>query len=266
MKLKMKHLIITADDFGLSPEINTAVLQAHTRGILTSASLMVSAPAAAEAVAMAKEAPTLKVGLHLTLVEGTSVLSSEAIPGLVDADRRFSDRIVWSGIRYFFSRRLQREIAKECEAQICKFLETGLPIDHLNSHNHLHIHPAVAPVVIALAKKYSIPAVRVPHGIFPFAPLLRRRLEKAGIACNDAIFGLSETGAMVEGAWEKIIPRIGEGITEVYTHPATATTGILKKTTPGYRHQEELEALLNPAIRGRLEKAGIVLGSFSGLR
>ena len=286
----MKKLIVTADDFGLSNEVNQAVFQAHTQGILTSASLMISAPAVAEAIAMAKDMPTLGVGLHLTLVEGSSVLPHEEIPDLVDANQKFSNDIVRSGIRYFFSPKIKKQIEKECEAQIKKFLETGLSLDHIDSHNHLHIHPTIANIVIKLAKKYSIPAVRLPLPVnkllmnvipakagiqisarlqlmvmLPSTLLLRRKLRRSHIKYNDVIFGLSETGAMVEEAWKKIIPQIKEGVTEVYTHPALLTTGILKETMPDYQHQKELSALMSPQIRDQLSKAGIELTSFSAL-
>ena len=261
----MKHLIVTADDFGLAAEVNKAVLKAHTEGILTSASLMVSAPAAAEAIDMAKDMPTLGVGLHLVLAEGSSVLSHKKIPDLVDEAQKFSDKIVSSGFRYFFSPKAKKQIQMECEAQIKKFLESGLKIDHINSHNHLHVHPTIAGIVIELAKKYSIPAMRVPYGLFPFSLLLENKLKKVGIVYNDATFGLSETGAMIESAWEKIIPQIKEGVTEIYTHPATATTGILNKTMPDYKHKEELEALMNPKLQEQITKAGIELTTFSEL-
>ncbi len=261
----MKRLIITADDFGLSPEVNAAVLRAHTEGILTCASLMVATPAAKEAIEMAKDMPTLGVGLHLTLVEGSSILPHKEIPDLVDQEGKFSNNIVWSGVRYFFSLGIKKQIEKECEAQIEKFLATGVPIDHINSHNHLHIHPTIANIIVKLAKKYSIPAVRIPYGLFPFANLLKGKAKRMGLLYNDAIFGLSETGAMVESAWEKIIPQIKEGVTEVYTHPAIATTGILKGTMPNYHHQKELEALMNPKIKEQLSRAGIERTTFSDL-
>lgn len=272
----MKKLIVTVDDFGLSNEVNQAVFQAHTQGVLTSASLMVSAACVTSAIAMAKDMPTLGVGLHLTLVEGSSVLPHEEIPDLVDADQKFSNDIVRSGIRYFFSPKIKKQIEKECEAQIKKFLETGLSLDHIDSHNHLHIHPTIAKIIIKLAKKYSIPAVRLPlpadtgmnlqlMAMLPSTLLLRRKLRRAHIKYNDVIFGLSETGAMVEEVWKKIIPQIKEGITEIYTHPALLTTGILKETMPDYQHQKELSALMSPQIRDQLSKAGIELTSFSAL-
>ena len=208
-----KKLIITADDFGLCPEVNEAVIGAHSKGILTCASLMISAKAAEEAVKLAKKTPTLKVGLHLVLVEGTSVLPKKEIPDLVDENQKFSNQIVASGFRYFFSEKLRKQIAKECEAQVKKFLASGLTIDHLNSHNHLHIHPTILDIVIRLAKQYEIPAIRVPWQgwrslkpnqalmavvMAPWVARTRAKLRKADIAFNDEVFGLFETGTLLE--------------------------------------------------------------------
>ena len=84
-----KHLIVTADDFGLSSQVNAAVERAHRDGILTAASLMVGAPAAAEAVAVARRNPRLRVGLHLALVEARPALPRSAVPDLVGPDGWF---------------------------------------------------------------------------------------------------------------------------------------------------------------------------------
>lgn len=277
----MKYLIVTADDFGLCPEVNAAVLRAHQDGVLTSASLMVAAPAAGEAIFLAKENPSLKVGLHLVLVEGASVLSKKEIPHLVDAKQRFSDRVAWTGLRYFFSGAARREIERECEAQIQKFLNAGLPIDHLDSHNHFHIHPAIAPVIVALALKYNIPAVRLPWqgwqnfnsqdawimaAMGPWVFKLKRRLRENGILFNDRIFGLYETGRMTEKTWLKIIPKLRDGVTEIYCHPALSPASILQKTMPCYRHFEEWISLLSKRVRGALNEAKVERTTFSDLK
>jgi hopanoid biosynthesis associated protein HpnK len=274
----MKRLIVTADDFGLCPEVNEAVLSAHRHGILTCASLMVTGEAFGDAVALAKETPTLKVGLHLVLINGYSVLGPQHIPDLVDHAKRFSDRIVSAGIRYFRSPAARRQIARECEAQIEVFLASGLSIDHLNSHNHLHIHPGVRDIVLPLVDRYRIPAVRLPsQGLHsmnareavnlavmaPWVRRLRRRLVKKGILFNHEIFGLLETGRLVEKAWLNLIPRIREGLTEVYCHPAASISALLHELTPSYRHLDEYKALLSPRVKERLEKHHVSLTSFS---
>ena len=248
--------------------MNEAVVQAHTQGVLTCASLMMGEEATNEAIGLAKANPTLKTGLHLTLVEGCSVLPHEKIPGLADKEGRFSNAIVWSGIRYFFSRALQKQIEAECRAQIEKFLASGLKMDHLNSHNHLHIHPSILKIVVKLAKEYGIKAIRLPSpGAWHYMTILRcrRRLDKAGICHNDATFGLSETGKMTLQTWENIFPKLDGGVTEVYCHPAVQTAGVLQETMPDYQHAEELEALTHPRLKELVKKYGVQRISFGDI-
>src|ERR1043165_4561730 len=116
-----RRLIVNADDFGRSHSINQAVVRAHREGILTTASLMVNGDAAAEAVELARQNPRLGLGLHVSLVCGTSALPPGAIPGLVDAGGHFSNHPVASGIRYFFRRELGPQLEREIHAQFERF-------------------------------------------------------------------------------------------------------------------------------------------------
>ena len=278
----MKRVIVTADDFGLSHEVNEAVMRGHEFGVLSCASLMVGAPAAREAVALARSRPGLKVGLHLTLVEGRPVLPASAVPDLVDSEGRFRPGLVGPGARIFLFPRARRQAVAECRAQVAAFLETGLELDHLNGHNHFHIHPTILDAVLQIAERTRIPAVRVPSPSFgafgaymtpsmalmsavmaPWVARTRSQLRRAGIATNDALFGLFETGAMVESAWLRLIPLLPDGLTEIYCHPATATVGLLRELMPTYRHAEELLALTSPRVRAALERSGARLTSFS---
>lgn len=278
---RMKQLIITADDFGSSAEVNQAVIEAHRNGILTCASLMVGAEAADEAVRLVRKHPSLKVGIHLVLVDGFCVLPPKQIPDLVDAGGRFSGRIVLSGIRYFFSNSVKAQIAMECEAQIRKFIDTGLAFDHLNSHHHLHIHPGIRDIILPLIRKYRIPAVRLPRparhpgsleqavmaGIMgPWILGLQRRLLRAGIPHNQEIFGLYESGAMEEASWLALIPRIRDGATEAYCHPAVHKSTAVREQMSSYRSVEEFEALLSPVVREQLDRWNVIRTSFAGLR
>ena len=273
----MKRLVVTADDFGLCPEVNEAVRRAHRDGVLTCASLMIGAAAAAEAVTIARD-DGLAVGLHLTLVEGRPVLPPARVPDLVDAHGGFRSGPVGLGFRLAASRRVREQVAAECAAQVEAFLATGLAIDHVNAHHHLHVHPYVLAVVLALARRHRIPAVRVPRqpgvppaaqalsaaALAPWAARARSRLRGAGIVTNDALFGLYETGAMTEAAWLTVVPRVRPGVTEVYCHPATATRGVLRETMAHYRHADELAALVSPAVGAALARAGIRRVSFAG--
>ena len=137
------QIITTADDFGRSPAINAAIIRAHREGILTAASLMVTGDAWQEAVQLARANPTLAVGLHLVVSNGRAVLPPTQIPHLVDASGRFPDDPLRLGLRYAFDRAAQRELAAEVAAQFARFAATGLPLSHVDGHQHLHVHPVV---------------------------------------------------------------------------------------------------------------------------
>lgn len=268
----MTKLVITADDFGLSPEVNAAVVVAQRSGILTAASLMVGAPAWKEAVALAQAAPGLKVGLHLCLVHAQPVLAPERIPDLVDAQGRLRTDMAAVGASIFFLPRVRAQAEAECRAQFERFAGTGLAFDHVNGHNHFHTHPSVAAITARLAIEHRVPAVRVPSQpwrgmpwsqiltaavMAPWTALARWRFIAAGLAVNDELHGLFETGGMDEAAWLRVAGRLGEGVAEVYCHPATATKGLLAAEMPGYRHADELAALLSPRVREALDRAGV---------
>ncbi len=144
----MKRLIVCADDFGLDPSVNEAVEQAHLHGILSTASLMIGAPAAADAVERARRLPGLRVGLHLTLVDGRPVLPAEEAAALVGDDGRFDPNMARAGVRFFFLPRVRRQLAREIRAQLAAFRATGLTLDHVNAHKHMHLHPTVARLLI----------------------------------------------------------------------------------------------------------------------
>ena len=141
----MKRLIVTADDFGLALPVNEAIELAHREGILSATSLMVDASHAPDAVERARRLPTLGVGLHL-------VVSAGELP----AD------LVRAGFRFFFQRHARRALKQEITAQFEAFEKTGLALDHVNVHNHMQLHPTVSSVVLELAHRFGVRAVRVP--------------------------------------------------------------------------------------------------------
>jgi hopanoid biosynthesis associated protein HpnK len=156
-------LIVTADDFGLHHDINAAVERAHCQGILNAASLMVSAPAAADAVATRAPATGLRVGLHLVLADGVATLPCDQIPDLVDASGRFGSAMVRDGFRFFFLPRVRAQLAAEIRAQFEAFAATGLPLDHVNAHKHFHLHPTVLSLILSIGRDYGMRAVRLPR-------------------------------------------------------------------------------------------------------
>src|SRR5580765_233948 len=156
-----RRLIVNADDFGRSASINQAVIRAHREGILTTASLMTNEPAFDEAVALAHQNSRLGVGLHLTLLCGHSALLPANIPGLVNERSEFTDSPGSAGFRYFFKRELREQLRAEIHRQFEKFQTTGLPLDHVNGHLHLHLHPTVFRILIEDATKLGIERMRL---------------------------------------------------------------------------------------------------------
>lgn len=274
-----RHLIVTADDFGLSPEVNAAVEAAHRGGILTAASLMVGAPAAAEAVAIARRLPNLRVGLHLALVEARPALPPSEVPDLVGPDGWFRRDTARFGAELFFSPRMRRQLAREVAAQFDAYAATGLPLDHVDAHQHFHLHPTVAGLMIRVGGRHGMRAVRIPAEpgrviravesgaprlvpaiVAPWTRLLGLRLRRAGLAVPDQVFGLAWTGAMTEARIEALLGRLPEGTTEIYTHPATA--GGYAGAAPAYRYREELDALLSPRVGAAARRSGATLGGY----
>ncbi len=156
-----RRLIVNADDFGRSGSINEAVIRAHREGVLTTASLMVNGAACAEAVSLAEANPGLGVGLHLTLLCGRSALTQAQIPGLVNSRNEFTDDSFKAGVGYYFNRRLRAQLRQEVHEQFKRFRATGLPLDHVNGHLHMHLHPVVFRILMDDAAELRIGCVRV---------------------------------------------------------------------------------------------------------
>jgi hopanoid biosynthesis associated protein HpnK len=278
-----RRLIVTADDFGRDVAINEAVEAASRDGILCGASLMVAAPAAADAVARAHRLPELRVGLHLVLTDGRPLLPPGEIRGLVRPDGRFDDNQTRAGLRYFFVPGMRRLLAAEIRAQFEAFRATGLALDHVDAHQHMHLHPTIARLIVEIGRSYGMHAVRLPaepaavlRRAFPGEPhrapayrpavaALRRRLRRAGLASNDQEFGIAWSGEMVEERVLGLLPHLPPGVTEIYCHPATRQTPALAAAMPGYRNTEELAALLSPDVRQRIAELGISLVGFGEL-
>jgi hopanoid biosynthesis associated protein HpnK len=156
------RVIFTADDFGLSPQVNEAVERAHHDGILTAASLMIGERAVPEAVTIARRNPGLAIGLHLTLTDGTPTLPPGHIPALVQRNGRFRDDMAGLGLTLATSAAARAELRAEIAAQFRAFRATGLACDHVNAHRHFHLHPVIAAAAFAAARAAGVRATRVP--------------------------------------------------------------------------------------------------------
>lgn len=282
-----RRLIVTADDFGLADSVNEAVEIAHRDGVLGGASLMVSGAAADDAVERARRLPRLKVGLHLALVDARPVLDPRDIPDLVDARGRFRDGMFGAGVRFFFLPRVRRQLAAEIRAQFEAFRRTGLTLDHVNAHKHMHLHPTVLGLMLLIGREYGLRAVRLPYEplrtarcvcpgqwamragwaafLAPWMVLLRARLRRADVRCNRFVFGLSTSGSMDEDAVLRILGCLPPGVCEIYFHPATATGRESGLPMSEARHIAEFKALTSPRVRAALRSGGIEPVSFSDL-
>ncbi len=270
-----RRLVVNADDFGRSAAINQAVIRAHRDGILTTASLMVNGGACDDAVRLARENPTLGVGLHLSLVCGRSALKPTEIPGLVDDKYNFSNRPAWAGCRYFFQPGLRHQLRSELEAQFQKFRLTGLPLDHVNGHLNLHLHPTVFSLLRHHDKKWDIQRLRVTRDpfwlnarlapgqwlyrithAFIFMVLSRHArpgLARRGIRHTGAVFGLLQNGRVNEAYVLKLLTRLPDGDSELYSHPSVDE----------FRH--ELDALISPRVKAQVAQSGIQLIRYQDL-
>jgi len=270
-----RRLIVNADDFGRSHSINEAVIRAHREGILTSASLMVNEAAGDEAVALARENPRLGVGLHLTLLCGKSALPPEKIPGLVNARGEFSNRPVTTGFRYSFQRGLREQLRAEIHAQFQKFCATGLLLDHVNGHLHLHLHPTVFQILMEDASTLGIRHLRLTRDCLSrsrrttrghwyyrvshtaiFEWLSRRArgpLQQRGIRHAQITFGLLQNGRVDEEYILKLLPELPPGDSELYSHPSLDE----------FRH--EFDALVSPRVKELVKQLGIELIRYQDL-
>ena len=273
--LRGRGLIVTADDFGLHPSVNSAVERAHRDGILTAASLMVGAPAAGDAIARARASPDLRVGLHLVLADGPSVLPPRAIPDLVDAQGRFGAHMASDGVRFFCMPRVRRQLALEIRAQFEAFAATGLALDHVNAHKHFHLHPTVLSLMLDAGRAHGLSAVRLPletglpRWLRPWLALLRARLCAAGVRHNDYIVGLRLSGRFDEAALLAALGTLpATGVGELYLHPALESGATIAASMAGYRHADEFAALVSPRVRAArdgLSARGMRFGGFAAL-
>jgi hopanoid biosynthesis associated protein HpnK len=270
-----RRLIVNADDFGRSQAINGAIARAHQEGILTTTSLMVNEPACAEAVEFARENPRLGVGLHLTLLCGHSALPTTSIPGLVNGENEFTNNPTAAGLRYFFQRGLRPQLRAEIHEQFRKFRATGLGLDHVNGHLHLHLHPVVFSILMQDAAELNIRHVRLTYDPFwinlqlssgrllyravhalifqSLAARARRDLVHRGFKHTERVFGLLQNARVDEEYVHRLLNRLPGGDSELYSHPSLDD------------FKNEFEALISPRVREQVKALGIELIRYQDL-
>ncbi len=279
----MKRLIVNADDFGLSPEVNAGIIRAHRDGILRSASLMVAEPAARAAADLARDHPALDVGLHAVVCRGRSILDASRLGAAVGESGAFIDSPVGAGMRYYFDRSMRTAMTDELRAQIERHLELVGYLNHIDGHLNFHVHPLFADILVDLAVEYKVSCIRLPRErvmttlrlrrdhaprklvesvIFrTLSRRTRRMMTARGLTSTDALFGLHQSGHLSEDYVVGVLDRIRAGTTELYFHPAADIGGV----PPAAAAQLEVEILTSPRVREAIDRNGIELITFADL-
>ena len=272
---RRRGVILNADDFGASTSINKAVIEAHVSGVLTTASLMVTGPAFEEAVSLAREHPTLGVGLHLTLAGGLAASPGATRVGLADSADRLPASATVAGMRYFFQRDLRGPLRDEIRTQLERFHQTGLRLDHVNGHLNIHLHPTVFTLLLELRYLWADAGfrlvrdplrlnLRVAKGRWLYrgmhALIYRllsgaaiQRLRSLRIPHTELVFGLLQYPSVDEDYLRRLIPQLPPGVSEIYSHPSLNQ----------FRH--EFEALTSPRVKQLLDELGIERMRYSDL-
>jgi hopanoid biosynthesis associated protein HpnK len=281
-----QQIIITADDFGLSSGVNKAVEMAWREGILTCASVMPGGAAYGEAIKIARRNPGLQVGLHLTLLQGSSVLPHSKIPDLVNEAGEFGNNPVATGMRYFFHKGLYKQLKLEIEAQIQRVADSGIPLSHIDGHLNIHMHPTVFAFLSELMPRYGITSFRLSrerlrHNLrfnnqrqigkaverIIFGSLARHALsilKELRIQYAGEVKGVLNSGRMTEEYILQILDGLKDGLTELYFHPGILPDSEISRRMPDYRHGEELAAITSPAVREKVSALGIRLQNYRG--
>ena len=261
----MRRLIVTADDFGESPEVNEGVLEAHDRGIVTSASVMVSGAALDGALTGASARPGLCLGLHVQLTGGRALSALGAAPSLA----RSRGHLPASVFRLALRPPRADDVEREADAQVAAFVaRCGAPPSFANTHQHAHVLPGVLRALIRVCRRHGIGALRLPADARPLraiarprallwpavslaARVQRARIASAGLRTPDRMLGGPDACHLTRKRLLALLPAVGWGTTELVVHPRAGT--------------DELRALTDPDIARRLDAAGVERIPFDAL-
>lgn len=286
----MRRLIVNADDFGYTPGVNRAIVEAHSRGVVTSSTLMANGPAFADAVQLAKTVPKLSVGCHLVLTDGEPVLRPDQLLSLTSAGH-FRDGMFTFAVRAIAGGMAASEITEEASAQIRKIQSAGITVSHVDSHKHTHLFPRILRPLLRAAADCGVRTVRNPFGprlplrsshllsrpglwtrhvevriLGSFASKFREAVDREGFATPDGTLGIVVTGALDETLFYGIARSIPEGTWEFVCHPGYNDSDLqLGKTRLRASRETELRVLTLPAARDVLAQQGIELISYRDL-
>jgi predicted glycoside hydrolase/deacetylase ChbG (UPF0249 family) len=253
-----RQLIVNADDFGFTRDVNRGIVHAHEHGILSATTLMANGDAFDDAVQMARATPSLDVGCHLVLIQGRSLLTGRDLP-------RTWDELV----RVLLRREL--DVYGELRAQVQRIIDAGVQPSHLDTHKHTHVLPNVLSAVMRLAKEFDAPYIRLPFdvGWWPVRPLdawCRRRLHNAQLRTTDHFLGFRLTDVLTEQSLSASLSELPEGSTEFMCHPGYMGEELRHAATRLKETRErELEALISPRVREIVDRKGIVVTNYRKL-
>ncbi len=279
LKTPQTLLIVNADDFGDTEEVTRGIIKAHKNGIVTSTSLMANMSGFAHALAVIKENPRLDIGAHLNVHRGQSLTTCTYI----GEEGYFLKNPLRLLFRYLLHPlQVHKEIFAEFDAQIQKIIQAGVHISHVDTEKHLHIFPFIFKVMLQVAEKYNIHAVRFPYERMTwgtlfnpsqcvkimvmnfFAPINIRLLRKSGRKSPDYLYGVSLSKQFTVPNVQKLFAKLPAGIHELSCHPGYEP--IAKENYIDAHRQEELETLIDQSLRSSLVKYSIVLSTFSDIR
>jgi len=286
----VRRLIVNADDFGFTSGVNRGIVEAHSRGIVTSSTLMANGPAFAEAAQLAKTVPTLSIGCHVVLIDGRPVLSAEQVPSLTNAGH-FRNGMMTFAARAIAGSIDADEITAEATAQIRKIQAAGIAVSHIDTHKHTHLFPKILRPLLRAAAACGIQALRNPFGprlplrssdlmarpglwaraaqlrfLGRFAGKFREAVDRDGFVTPDGTLGILVTGALDETLFHAIARSIPQGTWEFVCHPGY-NDGDLQGAETRLREsrETELRVLTLPAARELLLREGIELISYREL-
>lgn len=271
-------LIVNADDYGLTEGISHGILRGHREGIVTSTSVLAIGPAYPKVAPLLADYPGLGVGVHLAAVgEDPPLLSQAEIPTLFDEQGRLFE--TW---RPFLLRAAAghvdpEDVTREFTAQLLLVQELGIPITHLDAHQHLHLWPSICRVVLDLAQRFSIPAVRVPRlraptvtgaGVTILGRLLARRAAAVGLRFPTDAIGIECAGKLEPAVLHRVLGRLrahGAGTVELTVHPGEDDDPDRARYEWGYGWHRELATLIGPAAHDAVAAHGFTLGTYADL-
>lgn len=271
-----RAVIFNADDFGLSPGVNEGIVRAHRHGIVRAASLMVAAPAFAEAVSCARAHPELDLGIHLTLTAGCPVLQPSQVPSLVTRTGHFPRFGHWL-LRALCGRIDPEDIRREFVAQVERALATGLRFTHLDSHHHVHLFPTVQPVVTDIARQFGLPFVRsIAHhhgkagynGVTAVKHRILRCLQRPNPTTSRnerAVRALLIPAPGSPARWRQFLQALPEGVTELVCHPGLADRVLAQLDPYTVEREVELRWLTSRQLASLVAEANVDVTSFSAL-